>query len=460
LRATIVVDLGFGDAGKGMLTDYLARHFQAGVVVRYNGGAQAGHNVTTADGRQHTFSQFGSGTFIPGVKTYLSRYVVIHPGALLVEGAVLEGKGVRDAFSRLRVSDQALVITPFHQAANRIREIARGADRHGSCGVGVGEAVEDAFAHPDDRVLAGDLLNPTMLRRKLQSIREQKRKQLVELCQGKSLGFSFAREWAIFENGEVIDAWIASISRMGQLGLVAPDSVLEKWLGQTEAVIFEGAQGVLLDAAAGFHPYTTWSDCTAQNALAMLKELAPDSSVFQIGALRSYAVRHGPGPLPTETDELTAMVSEQNKQNEWQGAVRYGWFDAVLARYALGIVGQIDALAVTHMDILPHLKTWKYCPGYTGDEGFEKMLTILNESGGNLRSFHQQRFLQPGQREQITRALFAVSPRWEKCASDEATVIPKIESLLAKPIGLISRGPRAEDVQILNPITRAANVFG
>jgi len=161
LRAYIVVDLGFGDCGKGLLTDFLVRHSGAGLVVRYNGGAQAGHNVVTSEGLHHTFSQFGSGTFVPGVKTYLSRDVVIHPDALLVEGNVLEAKGVTDAFARLRVSEWALVITPFHQAANRIREIARGMARHGSCGVGVGEAVEDAMRHPESCILAGDLADAT-----------------------------------------------------------------------------------------------------------------------------------------------------------------------------------------------------------------------------------------------------------------------------------------------------------
>ncbi|MEI6292003.1 MAG: adenylosuccinate synthetase, partial [Chloroflexota bacterium] len=159
MRAFIIVDLGFGDSGKGLLTDFLARQYQAGVVVRYNGGAQAGHNVVLPDGRHHTFSQFGSGSFIPGVRTYLSRRVVIHPGALLVEGTILQEKGLPDVFSRLRMSEEALIITPFHQAANRIKEIVRGADRHGSCGVGVGEAVEDASAHPGDSVQAGDLAN-------------------------------------------------------------------------------------------------------------------------------------------------------------------------------------------------------------------------------------------------------------------------------------------------------------
>ena len=95
---------------------------------------------------------------------------------------------------------------------------------------------------------------------------------------------------------------------MDELGLVAPDSVMERWLHQTEAVIFEGAQGVLLDADTGFHPFTTWSRCTAENALNLIKEMAPGSNVFQIGVLRSYAVRHGPGPLPTETNELASVV--------------------------------------------------------------------------------------------------------------------------------------------------------
>ena len=269
MRAYIVVDLGFGDAGKGLLTDFLVRHVDAGVVVRYNGGAQAGHNVVTPDGRHHTFSQFGSGTFLPHVRTYLSRHVVIHPAALLVEGDILEGKGIRDPFARLRVSDQALVITPFHQAANRIREIVRGTNRHGSCGVGVGEAVEDALLHTENRVLAGDLNNPVLLRRKLRAIRDQKREQITAICKNNSFGSDLNREYGVFNDEDVIDRWMSSIARIGQLGLVVSDSVLERWLYETESVIFEGAQGVLLDADAGFHPFTTWSCCTATNAFVL-----------------------------------------------------------------------------------------------------------------------------------------------------------------------------------------------
>src|SRR5215210_2605913 len=126
MRAFVIVDLGFGDAGKGLLTDCLVRRTGAKVVVRYNGGAQAGHNVVTPDGRHHTFSQFGSGSFVPGVRTFLSRDVVVHPTALLREEASLRTAGVTDALERLRISADAVVVTPYHQALNRLRETARG----------------------------------------------------------------------------------------------------------------------------------------------------------------------------------------------------------------------------------------------------------------------------------------------------------------------------------------------
>jgi adenylosuccinate synthase len=452
LRAYIVVDLGFGDCGKGILTDFLARHLDAGVVVRYNGGAQAGHNVIAPDQRHHTFSQFGSGTFIPGVKTYLSKHVVIHPGALLVEGDILVGMGVRDAFSRIRLSEQALIITPFHQASNHIREIARGENRHGSCGVGVGEAVEDALLNVEDCVLAGDLSDMPKLRRKLRSLREHKRGQLAELYKEKLLKGALAREWEIFESEDVIDSWISAIARIGELGLVVSDSLLQRWLHQTETVIFEGAQGILLDEDAGFHPFTTWSRCTAANAYDLIQEMASDSHIFQIGVMRSYAVRHGPGPLPTETDVLTSIVSEHNQYNEWQGAVRYGWFDAVLARYALDVTGRVDSLVVTHLDILSRLKKWIYCTGYKVPLDFGDPFVDAVIADGVMKNFHLPPFLPLAQREKFTQALSTVTPVLETCDTSDGQVIQKIESLIGQPVGIISRGPSAENVEIINSI--------
>ncbi len=455
MRAYIVVDLGFGDCGKGLLTDFLVRHVGAGLVVRYNGGAQAGHNVVAPDGRQHTFSQFGSGTFVPGVCTYLSRDVVIHPTALLAEGDALVGKGLPDPFARLRISDQALVITPFHQAINRMREIARGADRHGSCGVGVGEAVEDAILQTDDRILAGDLGNPALLRRKLSAVRERKRADVLVLCEECPPGPLLAREREIFEREDVIEAWISSVARIGDLGLVTPDTTLERWLRETDNVVFEGAQGVLLDADAGFHPFTTWSRCTTANALDLIAQAAPQGAdVHKIGVMRCYAARHGPGPLPTETRELASVISEHNQANPWQGAVRYGWFDAVLARYALAVTGGVDALKVTHLDALPHLETWKYCPGYRAQSAIDEAFVDPRASGGLLTGFSPPDPRSLGQRERFTQALSAAMPLLESCEVEAGKVVQKIEALLGQPVNLVSRGPCATDVQVLNDLPR------
>ncbi len=452
MRAYVIVDLGFGDAGKGLLTDFLVRRTGASLVVRYNGGAQAGHNVVAPDGRQHTFSQFGCGSFVPGVRTCISRQVVVHPAALLAEGDLLQAKGVADAFSRLRLSDRALVITPFHQAANRIRELARGAGRHGSCGVGVGEAVEDAREHPEDCLRAGDLLRPDRLRRKLRRIRERERARVVALYASAPHDSRLAREGGIFERREVAGEWIDSIARLGPLGLVVPDETLEGEMRAAETVIFEGAQGVLLDAEAGFHPYTTWSCCTAENALELIAEAAPGSPAFKIGVLRTYAVRHGPGPLPTETDALAAVVSEHNRPGEWQGPVRYGWFDAVLARYALEVAGGVDALALTHLDVLPRLERWNYCPAYRL-EGTPVEATIDRDPATGLaHGFHLPQGLPLEQRAIFTQELFTTGPALESCGSDEREVLCKVETLVGKPVGLVSRGPCADQVQVIHPL--------
>jgi adenylosuccinate synthase len=430
LRAFLLVDLGFGDAGKGLLTDFLVRRTGATVVVRYNGGAQAGHNVVTPDGRHHTFAQFGSGTFVEGVRTFLSRHVVIHPAALLAEAAALQAKGVGDALSRLRVSEGALVITPFHQAAGRLRELARGAGRHGSCGVGVGEAVGDALERPDEAVVAGDLRDPARLRPRLRRLRDRKREEMATLAGSLSSGAA-ARELGVFAGGDLLDRWLAGAARLAALGLVAPDSTLADWLAGAAAVVFEGAQGVLLDERAGFHPFTTWSRCTLDNALEILAEAAPGAEVRRIGVLRAHAVRHGPGPLPTETGELRPAVREHNGFGEWQGAVRYGWFDAVLARYALAVAGPLEGLALTHLDAPARLGRWRVCAGYEAPGGAEIPDLLAERAAG-------------GAAARLTDLLLQARPVLEDCEPSE--VVRKTERLLGRSADLLCYGPCSTDV--------------
>ncbi len=452
MRAFLVVDLGFGDAGKGLLTDYLVRRTGAGVVVRYNGGAQAGHNVVAPDGRHHTFAQLGSGSFVEGVRTFLSRHVVIHPTALLLEAAALEAKGVRDPLSRLRISERALVITPFHQAAGRLRELARGDARHGSCGVGVGEAVGDALERPDEAVAAGDLRDPSRLRPRLRWLRERKRYEIETFAGPALAGEAAARELSVFASDGLLDRWLAEAGRLATLGLITGDSTLAGWLAETGAAVFEGAQGVLLDEWAGFHPYTTWSRCTLENAVGLLAEAAPDAEVRRIGVLRTHAVRHGPGPLPTETAELRSAVREHNGFGEWQGAVRYGWLDAVLARYALDAVGPLDALALTHLDAPSRSRAWRTCAGYRVPEGLETSDLIAAGSGGIVERLAAPAGHCLDRQARLTDLLFQARPVLEEHEPDAAAVVRRTEELLGRGVDLLCSGPRATDVTLARSI--------
>ena len=183
----IVVDLGYGDAGKGTIVDWLcARAADAArntsdrpvqAVVRFNGGAQAAHHVlargTRQPARAHPFAQFGSGTFTPGTRTFLSRFMLVDPLALVAEAEHLGELGVRDPFGLVAIDRDALLTTPYHRAANQAREAARGDGRHGSCGLGIGETASYALAHPEDAPRVGDIASPRTLMRKLGKLRDR-----------------------------------------------------------------------------------------------------------------------------------------------------------------------------------------------------------------------------------------------------------------------------------------------
>jgi adenylosuccinate synthase len=275
-----VVDLGFGDAGKGTVVDWLCATRPVPAVIRFNGGAQAGHNVVTEDGRAHTFAQFGSGS-LRGVPTFLSRFMVVDPLALTAEADHLSTLGVPSPYSLLAVDRAALVATPYHRLANQARELARGADRHGSCGMGVGETVAHALDHPDDAVRFGDLTNPVVLRRKLDQLA------------------AFLRSTGTFAHPPVDDC-VAAFTAIASRVRAVDSSYLDGLLAAGPCV-FEGAQGVLLDEWRGFHPYTTWSTTTFDNVGAL------GVDCYRLGVLRCFTTRHGAGPMVTEDDALTAV---------------------------------------------------------------------------------------------------------------------------------------------------------
>lgn len=438
-RAFAVIDLGFGDCGKGLVTDYLARRSGAGVVVRFNGGAQAGHNVVTPDGRHHTFAQIGAAGFLPEVRTFLSRHVLVHPTALAVEAEILADKGVPDPLARVRISERARVITPFHQARNRLRELSRGNGRHGSCGVGVGETAAHARVHPDEAVTAADLRDPPRLRRKLARIRERLRAALP--AAGPD-GAAAARERAVFEDTEVIERWLTRVAPLA--ALVAPDALLARWLGGVAAVVFEGAQGMLLDQAVGFHPFCTFSDCTGRGARALVAEAAPGRPLEVFGVMRAHAVRHGAGPLPTETTDM-APRGEHNANNAWQGRVRYGWLDVALARYALALAGTVDRLVVTHVDLLASRRRWPVGVGYRpGSDAGPRESDLLDDDGRLVAMAAPSRERQ----ERMARLLGACEIDYRDLPGEEDEFLAEVESLLGRRIDAVSRGPRAADVAL------------
>lgn len=439
---SIVVDLGFGDAGKGTIVDALARRCSSPpLVVRHNGGAQAGHNVHTPDGRHHTFSQFGSATFLPGAWTLLSEHMILHPQGLLAERAHLVALGVEDPLLPLIIDERALVITPFQQATNRLREVARGGQRHGTCGIGVGETVADSLVLGADALRARDLRDRTVLRRKLSLIRERKRAEMTALFNRRVPLDGVIGDIDVLESATVIDQTVDWFAEVGKMLKIFDQGRVEHAVRTWEHVIFEGAQGVLLDEWHGFHPHTTWSTTTTKNANEMIAVAGREGEVRRIGVVRAYATRHGHGPFPTEDAVLGEQLRDShNADTGWQGRFRVGWFDVPLTNYALDVCGDIEEVAVTCLDRVATLPRWTFCQAYDVPKDAGARFDMCPDGGmprpgpvGDL-AYH----------EQLGRDLLRCDPVLE---SIDASAAPQetLEHLLGLPVTIASHGQTAAD---------------
>lgn len=355
--AHIVVDLGFGDSGKGTITDFLCREEQSPWVVRFNGGAQAGHNVITDEGLHHTFAQFGAASFQPDVQTYLGPEFLLHPGAMLVEAERFETAGGPPLLPRLSISEHARLITPMHQALGRLREWSRGDSAHGTCGVGIGETVRDSLLHPQDALRIRDLLrDDASLLADLKRVQERLRSSLHELTADVPQREAVDAERSLLLDGRWFETWLRQIAPLRDalrrdVVRVDDGEVAARICQEAPAIVMEGAQGVLLDEDYGFHPHTTWSRCTDAYAQSWLDEHGFQGERNRLGVIRTYLTRHGHGPLPSHAPHLDAELPEPHNAGEgWQGAFRRGWPDPLLWRYAIEANGGIDGLAITHLD--------------------------------------------------------------------------------------------------------------
>lgn len=440
MQALIVTDLGYGDAGKGTTVDFLARQKET-VVVRYNGGPQAAHNVVTPDGRHHTFAQFGSGSFTPGVRTHLSRFMLLNPLNMFPEAEHLMALGVRDIWQRVTVDRQAMIITPWQQAANRLREIARGGSRHGSCGQGVGETMADSIARPDLVIRVGDI--ETDLLSKLQALRQYKLTQLQ-----REVGDVLAPdEWALLTDTSFADLLVAAYRNWATFVQIVEGDYLGALAAQTEQLVFEGAQGVLLDEWFGFHPYTTWSTTTPANALQLLADIGYTDEVKRLGILRAYTTRHGPGPFVTEDTVFGRGIPElHNDTGAWQGAFRYGHLDLVAHCYAVDVSGGMDELVVSGLD---RQDAWQYCWAYEAPDVVDcEDFFKVNERGfitaikcGVLGDLDYQ--------ARLAELLLICHPIYHRSGTvDGRELLQSIEEALGAPVGLTSYGPTWADKRV------------
>lgn len=360
--AKAVIGAAFGDEGKGLMTDYFARMSGADIlVVRYNGGAQAGHTVELPNGTRHVFHTYSSGTFA-GAQTFLSRDFLVNPLAWADEYRDLkqleEKLGTRFNL-RLMIDREAPITTIYDMLINRAIEKARGAAAHGSCGLGIHETVHRQ-RQARTRLFAADLFDANRVCEIVDAIRAYAKARCAKL------GLP-AQDW--IDNTGLRDQFIRDTLFMA----VCIDLVDSREIAKWDAVIFEGAQGLLLDAEyMPFFPHVTCSRTGLKNVIRLCQEAnITELSVNYV--MRSYMTRHGNGPLPGH-DPSMSFEDLTNAPNEWQGSLRFAPIDRALIENAITMdlsrnmtadVNLSPAIAMTHRDQFDYQPSdwvipWKY----------------------------------------------------------------------------------------------------
>jgi len=318
--ATAVIGANYGDEGKGLMTDYhIAPAGPDGIVVRFNGGAQAGHTVTTPAGLRHVFSHFGSGTLL-GAATYLSRHFVCHPALFLKEAAQLEGAGLA-VLPPVFVDDRAPVSTLYDILLNQALERHRGQARHGSCGMGFGETVERQL-DPDFALTVADLRQGAgYLLHRLATIRDRYVPRRLADLGIASLDAQCAG-WLASDGA--LQSFVHAAMQFRRMTQVARPAMLTDYA----QLVFEGAQGLLLDQDRGAFPYVTRSHTGIRNAL----EVAGEAGIEALDVTyitRAYLTRHGAGPLAGELPgkPYPGIEDRTNVPNEFQGRLRFAHLD-------------------------------------------------------------------------------------------------------------------------------------
>ncbi|MGA8242995.1 MAG: adenylosuccinate synthase [Desulfobacterales bacterium] len=424
---TVIIGTQWGDEGKGKIVDLLAA--RADVVVRFQGGNNAGHTMVV-DGEQFISHLVPSG-ILQGKTCLIGNGVVVDPAVLIEEMDYLDGKGIDVGADRIKVSERAHLIMPYHQAVDLARENQKGSKKIGTTGRGIGPAYEDKATRRGVRFI--DLLEPETFAEKVRTLLDEKNFYLKNYLSAPTL-----------DADEIIDIYRRYAGRLAP-HVTNVSITLDEAIKKGRQVLFEGAQGTHLDIDHGTYPFVTSSNTVSGNACCG-SGVGPGAVTDVIGIVKAYTTRVGAGPFPCELFDATGACI-QEKGVEFGATTgrkrRCGWLDTVIVRNAVRLNG-LTGLAITKLDVLGGLEQLKICTGY------EHKGNRLNEFPASLKVLAECTPLYeilPGWSDDIsTIRQFGDLPQTTK------TYLKRVEELTETPIQIVSVGPgRDETIVLKNP---------
>ena len=420
MSAFVVLGAQWGDEGKGKMTDYLAE--EAEVIVRFQGGNNAGHTVEVGD-KQYKLHLIPSGILHDNKLNIIGNGVVVDPKALFTEIDYLEREGVKVTPNKLIVSDRAHVIMPYHKILDNLKEKARGKNDIGTTGKGIGPCYTDKFERCGIRIC--DLIDEEVFKEKLKENIEAKNKYIVNVLGGEELNYD-----------EILKEYLELAERLKPY--VQDTSVrLYDEIKEDKTVLFEGAQGMLLDIDYGTYPYVTSSNTTACG-VASGSGIGPTMITNAVGIAKAYTTRVGKGPFPTELDnEIGEWIRE--KGHEYGVTTgrsrRCGWLDTVILKTTVRVSG-LTSLCVTKIDTLAGLDKLKICVGYKFDgkviDYFPASLKDLEKCEPIYEEFE-------GWGEEVAEAR-----NYNELPENAKKYLTRIEELTGTKISIVSVGPRRD----------------
>jgi len=415
-----VIGSQWGDEGKGKIVDWLSS--RADVVVRFQGGHNAGHTLVI-DGKTYKLHLLPSGIVRKGKKSVIGNGVVVDPWALMKEIEDVRAQGVEIAPANFFIAENANLILPIHGAVDRALEAARGKGQIGTTGRGIGPAYEDKVARRGIRVC--DLLHPDLLKEKIERLLIHHNALL------KGLGAETFEVRQIFDSLMQING-----SLLQYAGPVWKK--LDEWQKQGEKILFEGAQGTMLDVDHGTYPFVTSSNTVASQAAAG-SGVGPRATGYVLGITKAYTTRVGAGPFPSEQSndvgETLGRVGHEFGTTTGRKR-RCGWFDSALVRQSVKISG-IDGIALTKLDVLDGFDEIRICTGYRIDGQLYDYLPASQAQQASVESVYEK---MEGWKESTRGAR-----SWADLPAAAIKYVRRIEELIESPVALLSTSPERED---------------